>query len=664
MIYKRTVVLLATFLGATVLVGAQSPTQTPPQASPVFRGGVDIVPVDVVATDSKNHPVTDLTIADFELTEHGRPQTITDLKYISIPIAHRTIDLKQPPAPPPDVATNVVPSPSSRVFVMVVDDLHLPEFDLNSIQRVMTEFVRTLSPDDEVGIVFVGHSDLSRNLTHDTGTLIEAIKNLRAALGFAVPLSSSVPGTLNSVEVDEDARRAAWELRSVAESLAHSGYARRAIVFISAGVQLDPTSPLVSKEKAHERSYQLAMDDAWQAAKRADVPIYTLDPRGIPSPDTATRGWGPAGTGGQAATGGSAAWANLQRRIIVQQDHVSEIAINTGGRAFINQSNLEGAVDEIMGENGSFYLLGYTPDPYVLDGKFHDISVKVRRPGVSLRSRKGYVAADDAVTTATAALDSALGSSSSVAGLSLRAWAAPLAPDPKGMTTLVTIEVTYPTPPDGSTHVDDTLVTSVLALGPDGEKRATASHSWHVAGAASRDGSVVFLINDVLVVPTQPSTFRIGVASQALRQAGTVEMPIDVPNPSDSKLVLSGVAVGLGPAPPEGALGRNVLEGLVPFQPTTLRTFGASETLRVFANAFWSGKDTAAAATLRIPDAATAAPTTLTLSGVSSGTGHWRAAIDTKVPLAGLSSGEHVLDVVVTLPNGQSARRAVPFSIK
>jgi len=125
---KPGVAVLGSLVGAIALLGAgRPPDQGPSQTAPVFRGGVDFVSVDVVVTDSKNHPISDLTATDFPISEHGRPQKISDFKYISIPVAHWTIDLKQPPTPPPDVATNVLPSPNSRLFVMVVDDLHLIE---------------------------------------------------------------------------------------------------------------------------------------------------------------------------------------------------------------------------------------------------------------------------------------------------------------------------------------------------------------------------------------------------------------------------------------------------------------------------------------------------------------------------------------------------------
>ena len=52
---------------------------------PVFRAGVDHVAVDVIATDGDNKPVTDLKQQDFQITEGGRPQTIADFRYVSIP---------------------------------------------------------------------------------------------------------------------------------------------------------------------------------------------------------------------------------------------------------------------------------------------------------------------------------------------------------------------------------------------------------------------------------------------------------------------------------------------------------------------------------------------------------------------------------------------------
>ena len=40
----------------------------------MFRGGIDFVRVDVIVTDKKAQPVTNLTQNDFEVLEDGKPQ--------------------------------------------------------------------------------------------------------------------------------------------------------------------------------------------------------------------------------------------------------------------------------------------------------------------------------------------------------------------------------------------------------------------------------------------------------------------------------------------------------------------------------------------------------------------------------------------------------------
>jgi hypothetical protein len=135
-------------------------------------------------------------------------------------------------------------------------------------------------------------------------------------------------------------------LKNVATSLAGSGHSRRAIVFVSGGTSIDPFPPPRNiGELFAARLLRDELDAAYETARRADVPIYTLDPRGQVVPETAVRGWGPS-TFEQRA--------EIQRRIGIQQDRLSEIAINTGGRAFTNQSDLTRAVREIVRDNGSY----------------------------------------------------------------------------------------------------------------------------------------------------------------------------------------------------------------------------------------------------------------------------------------------------------------------
>ena len=186
---KRQVVALALCgVWTVVLANSQNPgavAQGPTQA-PVFQAGADYVPVDVVVTGADDRPITDLTAADFEVSENGRPQRIADFRFVNVPLAHRQLSATDPPVPGPDVVSNAPASPNSRLFVMIVDDLHLVEGAIAPVKQVMTEFINNLSKDDEAAVLFVGRSDLSQNVTRDPARLLQAVNNVRAAFGFGI----------------------------------------------------------------------------------------------------------------------------------------------------------------------------------------------------------------------------------------------------------------------------------------------------------------------------------------------------------------------------------------------------------------------------------------------------------------------------------------------
>jgi hypothetical protein len=67
-------------------------------------------------------------------------------------------------------------------------------------------------------------------------------------------------------------------------------------------------------------------------------------------------------------------------------DYTEGFAELTGGRAWTNTNNFDGAVDRIRRESFGYYLLGY-PAP-INDHRLHTIEVKVSAPGVTVRARR------------------------------------------------------------------------------------------------------------------------------------------------------------------------------------------------------------------------------------------------------------------------------------
>jgi VWFA-related protein len=393
--------------------GHQSQATSPPQA-PVFRGAVDYVLADVVVTDNRDQPVRGLSRDDFEIVMNDRRQPILEFKEISIPAGNREIVTTALAATTVDVARNE-PATTGRQMVLVIDDLHILPQDIIRTRDAVRDFLRFLSNGDQVAIVFTGHSDLGVDFTSDLSRLGVVVDRIREATGLAKGPRRMEP-TVNQTAYPKDndafdpeesriallerrtqAEQMMFAIRNVGRALSESTHPHRALILISSGTDFD----LSSLGDGQELLYQLrkTFDDA----EKANVRVYTLDPRGLVLPDTATLGAPPRDPYEA---------ESIRRRIQHQQQYLRTVAENTGGLAMVAHPNLTEAMRQIVVDNGSFYLLGFNATG-PLDGKFHEFDVRVTKPGLRVRARKGYTAtgakATATATTLTASLDEALG---------------------------------------------------------------------------------------------------------------------------------------------------------------------------------------------------------------------------------------------------------------
>jgi VWFA-related protein len=151
-----------------------------------------------------------------------------------------------------------------------------------------------------------------------------------------------------------------------------------------------------------------------EAANRGNVTFYPVFARGL-VPFDSDIGPEPPPTLQQDA-------ANLSAR----QDSLRFLADMTDGTSVINTNNIEGALTRITDDLSSYYLFGYYSTNGKLDGRFRDITVRVKRPGAKVRARRGYrgrtaeevLSGGSAESRGDAAVTSAM---STVAGLNNRA---------------------------------------------------------------------------------------------------------------------------------------------------------------------------------------------------------------------------------------------------
>jgi hypothetical protein len=145
--------------------------------------------------------------------------------------------------------------------------------------------------------------------------------------------------------------------------------------------------------------HQTRLNELTQDANRGNVTFYPVYARGLVAFDA------PIGPDKPPSPLQDA--ANLRAR----QDALRFLAADTDGTAVINTNNVDGALRRIVDDLSSYYLMGYYTTNTKLDGSFRSISVRVKRPSVTIRARKGYRGYTSAELsrggTAPAALDAA-----------------------------------------------------------------------------------------------------------------------------------------------------------------------------------------------------------------------------------------------------------------
>jgi VWFA-related protein len=355
---------LAVSLGMLLLLAQNPPpAQNPPaqpqppagQPPPVFRGGTNNVRVDVTVIDKKGNPVTDLTKDDFEVREDGQPQSVDTVKMIQASGAAPDDDTSLPIRSPEHAAVEAARD-DIRVFVIFWDEYHIGQLaPAIRAREALGQFVQTaFGPTDLVALVDQLTPADAIRFSRDRRELADAVHKLKGRQGIYVPTRSAVEEAQLYRARDVEMLRSQVTASALESTIAFLGQikeGRKAILLVSQTVGRVGTSLSDTMQW---------LDGAIRLANANNTTIYSFDPRGL---DMAMR----------------------------TSDVLLSLSENTGGRHF---SNNQPAVSlrAMVKEASAFYLLGYRSERNPADGKFHKITVRVKRPGVDVKARTGYFA--------------------------------------------------------------------------------------------------------------------------------------------------------------------------------------------------------------------------------------------------------------------------------
>jgi VWFA-related protein len=564
----RTVALLASLV---CLLITQSAAQQAPTPQTVIRINVNLVQVDAVVTDSRGNPVTDLTVDDFELLQDGKPQEITAFDFINVKDSTtRNAAARRPaagprggrggrgtPPPPPAVLR---PQQIRRTIALVVDDLALSFDSSVRVRESLKKWVEDeMQPGDLVAVIrtSAGMGALQQ-FTSDRRLLFSAIELVRYQVGrvgissFAPLAGADPPGSPDTTLFNRELERmysigSMGAIQYIVQGLRDMP-GRKSVVLFSESMQLlyaDGRDQLVEE----------ALKRLSDAANRSAVVIYAIDPRGV----TYTGLTAEDRTSGMSPRQVAQVASRRSNQLIASQEGMITLAQKTGG-LFLNNNDLQDSLKQVVADGDGYYLLGYQPDRSTFDQRtgsprFHTISVRVKRPGLSVRSRTGFFGTPDRreppPLTPIAQITRALSSPFATADVRVRlttlfSHSAKEGSHINAMLYFDPRDLTFTTENDGSrtTEVDIAAVTFDV----DGRQIEGASKTWRFRLQQStydeilKQGLVYSL--HVPVKKAGAYQMRVVVRDATSQHIGSATQFIEVPDVRKGRLALSGIVMG------------------------------------------------------------------------------------------------------------------------
>ncbi len=553
-------------LSAAAVLAAQG-NQAPRESQATFRTGANYVRVDLYAMQD-GMPVQDIRREEVEVLEDGVPQAVEDFEHVLV----RPAGTQETAAREPDGlrdSREAAADPRARVFVIFLDTYHTQLEGSANVRRPLIRFLeRVLGPDDLVALMTpeMAGSDitLGRKTTVISNLLSEEWWGRRARTADEDPkeILYKACGSRMSQSFAEviARRREKLTLDAFEDLMTHLGGLRderKAVVVVTEGWMLFRPNPALTRPNSQvgpapppigrppvtppsERSGAGVLDQSslieceadrnalanvdhdarlreiTDDANRGNVTFYPVHARGLVVFD--------APIGPEKPPPLEVDSANLRTRI----DSMRALAVDTDGEALVNTNNLEGGLKRIADDLSSYYLLGYYSTNTKLDGRFRSITVRVKRPGIRVRARRGYRGrtAEELVGTASSVADpgrdAVVSALNRVAGINARS--------------------AFRIRPSSWARADGAAVAGAVWIVGELDYRTRKELAW-TAGAEAEivvvgvDGTQ--LLNRTIAVPAAAASFGIQIPETGALAPGDYAVSVRLRPESGSDLVLT-----------------------------------------------------------------------------------------------------------------------------
>jgi len=339
----------------------------------------------------------------------------------------------------------------------------------------------------------------------------------------------------------------------------------------------------------------------------------------------------------------------------------------------VSSNDFTGWYERIVRDNSSYYMLGYTPADDRRDNRFHRIGVKVKRPGLMVRARQGYVRSPaPSLSSPTVALDDVLQTPLPLAGLPMAVTAAPFKEQTPGRASVAMTVQVIGTPlkfEERNGLYEDTIEIVTAAIDQSGRTQVGDKQLVELQLKPETYrivASTGFRVVSRVELGSGRYQLRVGAREIGTNRTGSVHYDLEVPDYGQTPLALSGVAISSKRATlMPTARADEKLQSLLGGPPTTARAFAAGDTLTAYVELYTADTETARVdleTQVMGPDGRIVFRSRDELSASQlqrTGYGH---KVD--VPLSG-PGGDYVLRIAATprTNNALPAVREVPFYV-
>ena len=361
----------------------------------------ELVLVNLVAHDKKGNLVRDLKKGDFTLFEDGKKQEIStfDFENVDELAAGRPEATVSGAAEQGTLLRSGKKTPASldardrRLILLFFDFSAMEPEQIDRSVEAAKKFVDAkMQPADLMAVVSLAtnmHVDL--DFTDDKTKLLAALTSYNSGQGqgFENGSTGSAEGaaeTSGAFSADDtdfntfNADRKLLALQSLMQALGKLPQ-KKSLVYFSNGITQSGTDN------------QSAVRATTAAAVKANVSIYSMDIRGL-------QAFPPGGEAqsaslhGQSTYSGAAVLNDVSGNA-ASQDTLSTLSSDTGGKAFFDSNDFGAVFSQVQKDSSAYYVLGFTSNNPLKDGRFRRLKVQVNRSDLKLDFRAGYYAGRD-----------------------------------------------------------------------------------------------------------------------------------------------------------------------------------------------------------------------------------------------------------------------------